>query len=815
MGSVSSAGVYISVAFPAAVPEALTYSVPAALTSLAVPAVRVRAPLRGRGRVGLIVERNVQPAVAPERVLTIGEVLDDTPLLPPHVIDLIRFTADYYLAPIGTVVRAAVPAPLLRLPPAMVVPDQRAHELAPTLEEEERELVERVVQARRITVVRLAAQGFPPVRLRAMLATLAARRILKVLERVPSAVPGGVVHAVTLADLPASRRAELVGRAPAQQRVVAWLEERGRPELQAELARHCQCSAPVIAALVRKGVLRRFQQARVSTPRRWELAPLPVPERLSGDQQRVVERLVGELGAGRYAPTLLLGVTGSGKTEVYLRAAAAAAARGLATLVLVPEIGLTPALAGQLTARFGGRVAILHSSLAEGERFAAWERVRRGQVDVVAGPRSAVWAPISNLGLIVVDEEQDGSYKQDDEPRYNARDLALLLGQRLKIPVLLASATPSLETYWLARQRRLALEVLRERVGGGELPEVELVDLRGEEGEPGEHGRVWVSTRLRTLLGEVLERGEQAIVLVNRRGWAPVLLCRQCGHQVACRNCSIPLTVHQRAGVLLCHYCGYTTPPPARCPRCSGAVLHDVGAGTEKVAARLRALYPGVEVDILDRDTARSPAQLLATLERFAAGTSQVLVGTQMVSKGHHFPRVTLTAVINADNLFSFADFRGAERCFQLLTQAAGRAGRGERPGRVVIQSYQSDHHAVKAAVTHDTEGFLAAELRYRQAFRYPPVTRLAVVRFEAAQEAAAHDAAAATAATLSPGVEGVRLLGPAPAPLQRLRGRFRVQMLLVAASRAALRAALGRCLGQPLPRGVRRVVDVDPQSTL
>ncbi len=813
--SVSSSAVYVSVAFPAAVPEALTYSVPDRLASLALPAVRVRAPLRGRRRVGLIVDQDVQPGVAPERVVAIDEVLDDSPILPLHVMDLIRFAADYYLAPVGMLVRAAVPAPLLRLPPAMVVPDQRARELMPALDEAERSLTERVLHARRITVARLAGEGHSPGRLRAMLASLAARRVLKVVERVPAAHPGGAVHAVTLVDMDPGRRAELVGRAAAQQRVVAWLQELGRPELEGELARRCECSTAVIAALVRKGVLRRFQQARVAVPRRWELAPSPVPQHLSGGQQRVVERIVGGLGAGRYAPALLLGVTGSGKTEVYLRAAAAAAARGLGTLILVPEIGLTPALAGQLAARFGGRVAVLHSSLADGERFAAWERVRRGQVDVVAGARSAVWAPISNLGLIVVDEEQDGSYKQDEEPRYNARDLALLLGQRLKVPVLLASATPSLEAYWLARQGRLALEVLQDRVGGGELPEVEVADLRGQEGEPGEHGRVWISARLRSLLDEVLDRDEQAIVLVNRRGWAPVLLCRQCGHQVACRDCSIALTVHRRPPALVCHYCGYTIPPPLRCPRCGGVVLQDVGAGTEKVAARLRSLYPALQVDILDRDTARSPAQLLATLERFAAGTSQVLVGTQMVSKGHHFPRVTLTAVINADNLLGFADFRGAERCFQLLTQAAGRAGRGDRPGRVLIQSYQPDHHAVRAAVAHDTAGFLAAEMRYRQAFRYPPVTRLAVVRFESVLEASAHAAAAAAAAALSPGREGVRVLGPAPAPLQRLRGRYRVQLLLVAKNRAALRAALGLLVGQPVPRGVRRVVDVDAQSTV
>lgn len=806
---------FAAVAFPTALPEALDYAVPDALVPLARPGVRVRAPLRGRAKVGLVLETREESTLPPERVLPLVEVLDEGPLLPQYLIDLITFTSEYYVAPVGVVVRAALPAPLLRLPPPLVVPDQRAHELLPALVDEERELVERVLRARRVTVARLLAESRFPAQVRPRLAALAARRVLKVVERIPRSHPGGVVTAVSLTEMTAQRRAELVGQAPAQRRVVAWLEEVGRPELEGELLRRCDCSAGVLAALVKKGVLRRFQQVKELTPRRWELSPPPIPERLSAEQERVVQRVVQDLGAGRFSPTLLLGVTGSGKTEVYLRAAAAAAERGLGTLVLVPEIGLTPALAGQLAARFGERVAVLHSSLAEGERFAAWERVRRGEVVVVAGARSAVWAPLANLGLIVVDEEQDSSYKQDEEPRYNARDLALWLGQRRGLPVLLASATPSLEAYWLVRQGRLGLEVLRERVGGGELPEVELVDLRGQPGEPGEQGRVWISSRVRELMGETLRRGEQAIVLINRRGWAPLLLCRQCGYQVACPACSVALTVHRRPPVLLCHYCGHTTPPPAACPRCGGIVLQDVGAGTEKVAARLRALFPAAAVDILDRDTARSPAQLLATLERFSAGRTQVLVGTQMVSKGHHFPNVTLTVVIGADQLLGFADFRGAERCFQLLTQAAGRAGRGRHPGRVVIQSYQPDHHAVRAAVAHDTEGFLAAELRYRQAFRYPPVARMVLVRFEGAQEAATHDAAAAAAAALVSGVPGVRLLGPAPAPLSQLRGRFRVHLLLIGGNRLALRAALERCLSVAAPRGVRRVVDVDPYTTV
>lgn len=806
---------FARVAFPTALPDALSYSVPEALVPLAVPGARVRVRLRGQARVGLVVELAEDAGVPAERVLPLEEVLDAAPLVPAHVLELVRFAADYYAAPIGSVVRSAVPGALLRVPPPLVQIGPRAREVAATAGPDERRLLERLLEAHRITVARLRAEGWGQQQLSELLTALEARHAVRVVERRAGQLPGATVTAVVLTDLPAAERAARVGAAPAQARVVAWVAELGRPVLEGELLASCRCSPGVISELVRKGVLKRFRQERRREIRRWELAPAPAPAQLTADQIRALEALVSALGSGEYRSFLLQGVTGSGKTEVYLRLAAAATARGLQALVLVPEIALTPALAGQLARTFGERVAVLHSSMAEGERVAAWDRARRGDVDVVAGPRSALWAPLSRLGVIVVDEEQDSSYKQEEEPRYHARDLALVLGQRCAVPVLLASATPSLETLALATQGRLTILELPERVAGGRLPEVEVVDLRNEPPEPGEHGQRFISRRLRELLEQTLSRGEQAILLVNRRGWAPVLLCRQCGHQASCRDCSIPLTVHRSQGALVCHYCGFRREIPDRCPRCNGEVLHHVGAGTEKIAVLVRELHPRSVVDILDRDTARSPAQLLATLERFASGESQVLVGTQMVSKGHHFPAVTLTGVVNADNLLGFPDFRGAEKTFHMLTQVAGRAGRGERPGTVVIQTYHPDHYGIRAVLTHDVRGFAEEELRYRKAFRYPPVTRLVLVRYESASENAAVAAAQAAARAVDPAPPGLRVVGPAPAPLARLRGKWRVQLLLLAPARTALRETLARLSALPVPRAVHRVIDVDPQSTV
>lgn len=804
--------VFVRVVFPLAVPEALTYRVPEVWVSQARPGVRVLVPLRGRARVGLVLGQETQPPEGVATILPVQEVLDEEPLLPPHVLELVRFVSDYYFCPPGLVAKTAIPPKLMQLPPARLELGPRAVDLWPALSGKARELVGLLLEKRRVSLPNLRARGFDPDELHRLLPELEERQVLRLVQPAPPREAGSWVSVLSLVAERAD--AAMLLRSPRQRLLWEELSRRGGWAVESELLAELGLSRSVSDALVKKGLLRRFQQLRKKAPQRWELPPSPLPESLSPSQEEACARLQAALLAGRFQAFLLLGVTGSGKTEVYLRTAEAAVRAGGQALILVPEIGLTPKVAGELAARFGSRVAVLHSSLPAGERFALWEKARRGEVDVVAGPRSALWAPLARLRLIVVDEEQDPSYKQEEEPRYNARDMALVLGDKLKIPVLLASATPALETVWLAQQGKVTLLELPERVSGDRLPQVEVVDLAKAPPEPGEHGRRWFSPRLLELLQVTLERGEQAILLVNRRGWAPVLLCRDCGHTMPCRDCAIPLTLHRRPGKLVCHYCGYTVEPPTACPRCGGGLLEDVGAGTEKIAAKLAERFPQAVVGILDRDTARTPAQLMATLERFARGDIQVLVGTQMVSKGHHFPRVTLTAVINADNLLGFPDFRGAERTFQLLTQVAGRAGRGDRPGLVVFQTYHPDHYAIAAAAQHDVKRFVEGELAYRRAFRYPPFYRLALVRFESTREVAAIKAAEQAARNV-PRAAGLHLLGPTPAPIPRLRGRYRVHFLLLASRRQLLRQALTAVTGSKPPAGVRRIVDVDPLSTV
>lgn len=801
--------VFAQVLLPLAVPEPLTYLVPQELEGAAQPGVRVRVPLRSKTRVGLILELAQETEVPVEKVLPILGVLDLAPMVPPHILEMIRFVADYYWCPAGLVAKACLPPKVLQQTPESVELGPRAVELLPELSGEARRLVEILLGKKRTLLSSLRSLGFSRDKLSKLLPELQNRQILRLRQPEPPGEAGRMVSALAVVE----------GRGEAlltekQRRLLEALQARGGWALEAEVASDLGFSRAVADALVKKGLLRRFYQVQKPTIRRWELPPSPPPLRLTPAQEQALEVLERALGEKKFQAFLLLGVTGSGKTEVYLRACEKVVAEGGKALILVPEIGLTPKLAGELSARFGSRVAVVHSSLPAGERFALWERARRGEVDVVAGPRSALWAPLAQLKLVVVDEEQDPSYKQGEEPRYNARDLALVLGKKLQIPVVLASATPSLETFWLCLKGKVQLLELPERVAGLPLPEVEIVSLTSAPPEPGEHGHRWFSPRLVELLQETLARGEQAILLLNRRGWAPVMLCRDCGYQLACNNCAIPLTLHRRPKGLVCHYCGFTMLPPPLCPRCGGGLLVDVGAGTEKVAELLKRHVPGATVGILDRDTAHNPARLLATLADFSSGRIQVLVGTQMVSKGHHFPKVTLTAVINADNLLGFPDFRGAEKTWQLLVQVAGRAGRGQRPGRVVVQTYHPEHHAVQAAATQDVKGFLQKELTFRRAFRYPPVHRMALVRFEAAEESRALRTAEAAYRQL-PSLPGLRVLGPAPSPISRLRGRYRVQMLFLGSSRQLVREALQAACKGKLPQGVRRIVDVDPVDTI
>jgi primosomal protein N' (replication factor Y) len=613
---------------------------------------------------------------------------------------------------------------------------------------------------------------------------------------------------------------EACGRSPQGRAVVELLAALGRPATVGELTAEVECTGAVVRRLVRLGILRQFTQVERLSLDHQALESLPGGRRreaitLRPDQAEAVAALEEALGDAMYRPFLLQGITGSGKTEVYLRAAERALALGRSAILMVPEIALVPALVRDVAARFGRRGAILHSSLGSGERHQEWERIRGGEARVVVGPRSALFAPVAHLGLIVVDEEQDEAYKQDSTPRYHGRDLALVRASREGAVAVLASATPSLESRLNVERGKLGHLVLTGRSGQGKLPEGILVDLRKEPAAARKPGEVVFSARLREEIEAAATAGEQVILLRNRRGYAPVLLCRACGEDQRCDACGIPRTLHRRRGVLLCHYCGSAAPVPARCPRCGEEALEPIGAGTERVEETFRELFPGLAVDVLDRDVVRRKGGVAAVLARFARGETRVLIGTQMVSKGHHFPEVALTAVLSADTYLGFADFRAVERTYTLLTQVAGRAGRGERAGRVVVQSYHPHHYAIRAALEHDDEAFAKEELRFRRVFHYPPYTRMVqlLVRDEKRERAEAAARELADRIERDPLAREVRIAGPVLAPFERLRNQWRFQLLLRHPSVKTLHRLLDRAIPDKLPAEL--VVDVDPYDLL
>jgi primosomal protein N' (replication factor Y) len=805
--------VFVKVAIPKSAPHALTYSVPRELEPFAVPGVRVRVPLRKKIVTGVLIDTRASTQLDPGSIRPIDEIVDSEPLLPGRLFHLAEFIASYYRCPLGDTLATILPPGLLRADGETARLTNKGATADPDALAGKRGAVLGVLQsATKMRVptllARAGASGRGP------LDALVEEDLAKVSSSRRDRRSEAEVAAVRLPDVPIEELLERCARAPRRREVLTWLAEQGRPALVAEVCAEVGCSASTVRAMDAAGLLQRFTQPAPRKPR-WVLQSDDIRHRLTDEQQNAVMAIGEAVKSGSYAPFLLEGVTGSGKTEVYLRCLEEVLERGGSGVVLVPEIGLTPAASGAIERRFGSQAAILHSALSDGARWREWRRIREGRAKVVVGPRSALFAPFSDLGLIVVDEEHDAAYKQQEAPRYHARDLSLVSAQYLGVPVILSSATPSVEASALV-ERGLAQHLrLTRRVAGGELPEVELVDLRSEQPEPGEQGRTLFSARLRDLLGETLERGEQAILLMQRRGWAPIYLCRDCGHRIQCPSCSVSLVVHQRSGDLRCHYCDHRARTPTACPACNGNLLDAVGAGTEKVAHHLGRLFPGVTSAILDRDTVRRRSGLQDTLGAFASGAVQVLIGTQMVAKGHHFPNVTLTGVISADAMLGLPDFRAGERTFQLLTQVAGRSGRGERPGRVVIQTYYPDHPAVRLACRHDVTTFVEEELVFRRSFDYPPVTRLGLVRFESSDERRCREAAEAAAHIVSPVPERVRLRGPAPAPLERIRNRWRWQLLISAANRELLRELLEKIEGLKVPKNVRRIIDVDPASTL
>ncbi|MHB1033816.1 MAG: replication restart helicase PriA [Pirellulales bacterium] len=643
----------------------------------------------------------------------------------------------------------------------------------------------------------------------------------QVLETV---VPAGVreqagTRVTTLLSVPnaVAARMTTLGLPKKQARVLEILAACPAPITPPDLARAAQCTLAPINALRKRGLI-QTQSRRMRQGERTEAAvPREQHLELNADQRAALDAILAPLNAGRHETILLRGVTGSGKTEVYIQAIQEVLGFGRQAIVLVPEISLTPQTEERFRSRFD-RVAVLHSHLADADRHRHWERIAAGEVQVVVGARSAVFAPVPHLGLIVLDEEHESSFKQENAPRYHARDVALERACAEGVPLVLGSATPSLESWRHAREGVYRLVEMPRRVFDRPMPAVSTIDLRLASRDRRSRGAI--SRQLHLAMGAALKEGGQVILLLNRRGFSTHIQCPACGMVVRCPNCDIALTHHRHEEIALCHYCDHEIPAPRECPDCKFAGIRYSGQGTQRLEAEVRARFPDYPCLRMDTDTMRRPGSHQKALAAFRAGTARILVGTQMIAKGLDFPNVTLVGVINADVALHLPDFRAAERTFQLVTQVAGRTGRGDKGGRVLVQTFSPDHPAIQAATRHDYRAFAGEELPIREMLSYPPFSAMIRLVIRGPQEAPAARFAAELAARLGEAIASqgtaARILGPAPAPITRLRGNYRFQIQLQGTERDRLRAAVRQATGAVKPPDeVQWIVDVDPLDML
>ncbi len=822
--------VLASVAVPRPVRRLFTYLVTPDLVPRCRPGVRVVVPFGRRRLTGYLLELTKAPPSFHQALKPIEAVLDEAPVLDPAMLELTRWAADYYVVSRGEMIRAALPGmqAVLESRVDLTEAGRRAREeISGALINPKHSRLAKDAAAREILdrVAAHAADRGTGIRLADLRRRIGARFRAPALRRLVD--EGLLVQAEIAVDSgPRPGRQEMArlaeGRAEAprgaRQKSILEALARGGARPVPELLRESGAGRATLRALAAQGrvILESVEAPRL--PPSLEAPPEPlVVLHPTPAQQQAIGAIADLLASRRFATCLLHGVTGSGKTEVYLRSIDSVLASGRKALYLVPEIALTPLLARRMRARFGERLALLHSALTEGERFDAWRGIREGRIDVVLGARSAVFAPLADLGLVIVDEEHDGSYKQAESPRYHGRDLAIVRARMAGAVAVLGSATPSMESFYQATRGKYRLLTLPDRIGAAGLPRIERVDMRREFEEVG-HESI-LSRRLRAALGERLARREQALILLNRRGFSTFALCRACGTTIGCRRCSIPMTLHLHEEILRCHYCDDRRPIPAACPTCASPALHFGGTGTERLEDRLRTEFSGARVARLDRDTARGRGVVERLLTQFERGEIDILVGTQMIAKGHDFANVTLVGVLAADASLALPDFRSAERTFQLLSQVAGRSGRGARAGEVIIQAYDADHHAIRSACDHDYAAFAAKELAYRRTLRYPPCAALSLVLVRDRRLERARDGARLVAEVLRGlGTPGLEVLGPAPAPLERLRGEYRIQVLVKTAHRKGMQESLAEMLAALDRRKARvenLVVDVDPMSTL
>jgi primosomal protein N' (replication factor Y) (superfamily II helicase) len=852
---------FCDVALPVPLDMVFTYRVSAEATP--VVGGRVLVPFRQQRLTGIVVQlHDREPSVKIKPVLS---VLDVSPVLDDQLLRLGRWIADYYLAPLGEVFRTMLPLNAefkravayritaegrLALHSAGVsgssarsrrTPEEQDAEFRVlnylTAQEPEttvnfdgalrtKEIGISEIGTREIGKSTALAVPSPPVVDGALAPeeTSIREETLRSATRVSKIILSGMVRKKWIAreDVSAVRdatrtiRIALLKSAEGklndnQRKLVETLAASGG-RVPVETLQALDIPRTTLTTLVKRSLIEIIEEPATFAVSRSKPRSSPFAFEFNAAQQSALDHLREAVDARKFSGILLHGVTGSGKTAVYLAGMRAVLEAGRSAILLVPEIGLTPAVAADLHQIFGDEVAILHSALSDKERAQQWHRIKSGEAHMVVGTRSAVFAPVADLALIIVDEEHDSSYKQEETPRYHARDIAVVRAKMANAVVVLGSATPSLESYFNASKNKYALIELPDRVEQRPLPEVEIIDMRQEFQETG-HEQV-ISRKLAAEIKERFDRKEQVMVLLNRRGYSPVALCRTCGKTLECQNCAIALTHHKREHKMICHYCGFTAPVPKSCVHCGSEYVYFLGTGSEKLEELLHGMFPQARIARLDRDTVRGHEDFERTLNALSEGELDLLVGTQMIAKGHDIHGVTLVGVVGADSALGLPDFRAAERTFQLLTQVAGRAGRGQSPGKVILQTYFQDHYAVQYAARHDFTGFYEKELRFRSWMHYPPYAALANVLIRSDKL----DEALQWSGTLGKWFEqnrheGVRVLGPAAAPILRLKRDYRYHFVLKSPSReklnTTLRAMLAYAAAQKIPR-TQVIVDVD-----
>jgi len=777
---------------------------------------RVLVSFRQQRLSGVVVDlHNRAPHVQAKTVIS---VLDSEPVLDDQLLKLGKWIADYYLAPLGEVFRTMLPLGAEfkhTITYGITEEGQMALHLAGMSGSSARSRKTPEDQLTEFRVLdylvgrEMAREATLRSAVRAGHAVLAGMVRKKWIVREDVSGARDAARTIKIAVLSGSTDNHTLN--DNQKTLLGTLAAAGG-RIAVETLRTLDVPHSTLATLVRRKLVEIVEEPEPFTVSGVKPRPSPFEFQFNQAQQNALQRIQDGVSARKFSGVLIHGVTGSGKTAVYLAAMRAVLEAGRSAILLVPEIGLTPAVAADLHQVFGEQVAILHSALSNQERAEQWHRIRRGEARIVVGTRSAVFAPVADLALIVVDEEQDSSYKQEETPRYHARDVAVMRAKMANAVVVLGSATPSLESYFNTTKSKYALLELPDRVRQRPLPEVEIIDMRQEFLETG-HEQV-ISRKLAQEIAERLERGEQAMILLNRRGYSPVVLCRTCGKKLECKNCAIALTHHKRARKMECHYCGYTAPVPQHCIHCGSEYVHFLGTGSEKLEELLHGMFPQARIGRLDRDTVRGREDFERVLAALHEGELDLLVGTQMIAKGHDVHAVTLVGVVGADMALGMPDFRAAERTFQLLTQVAGRAGRGETPGKMVLQTYFPDHYAVQYAAQHDFAGFYDKELRFRAWMHYPPYSALANVLVRGDKL----DDALRWSGLLGKWFEktrheGIRVLGPAAAPILRLKNDYRYHFVLKSPSRqklnGLLRSMLAYAASEKIPR-TQVIVDVD-----